>query len=550
MENKVTLRSSKRRPRLVRLLYYGMLLAMIYFCLIGRPVWYGVLPLLWNHFRQATAPVGYLIFSIINAIWVGFPIVLGRFEPPARAIAADVDPLAAKVTRCPHESNLEHNTALLIPCYKAEKSLPNTIRAALRHFRASSIFILDNGNTEKATDGTPDVAALFGVNYIFVPVGSKIGAEFVGVHHLSIAAFDYVMVIDDDVELPENLTLATKRFRDAKVGCVGYTIRSVGTHKSCGTAIQQLQDLEYRLSGLRHCFGAKWGSATFPHGAIILWRRQTLADLFRVHPGFKISEDLFFGLKCRESGHYVDFTSALHVPTETPPYLFGPRADGLWTIWAFLWSTSKTLVAGADVSRKSDLESAAGIRGGYGEMTVFKQRYTRWAFMHCYALGPQIWWLLTSWNLGWREPVAKVLGLQDVLATLFMLVLPFMLPCTLYYNATLTGKIIAINSGIGLLAALAFNSFHLHQRPEGRIAWHIIFASVPYRLVLRCIQVAAVYRGMILYGVYFGARTWKLHSDPLLSLMVIPARMTRRSTPLTGHGRPNPTSSESLRDIP
>lgn len=140
--------------------------------------------------------------------------------------------------------------------------------------------------------------------------------------------FKYVMVIDDDVELPENLPLVTERFEnDPRVGCVGYTLQSIGPNGTKGTIVQQLQDLEYRLSGLRHCMGAKYGSATFPHGAIILWNREVFVDLFQKHPGFKISEDLCFGMICRLSGRYVDFCSQVAVPTETPPYLFGPRAD-------------------------------------------------------------------------------------------------------------------------------------------------------------------------------------------------------------------------------
>jgi hypothetical protein len=339
------------------------------------------------------------------------------------------------------------------------------------------------------------------------------------------------MIIDDDVELPANLSLATDRFKNAKVGCVGYTIRSVGADMSCGTAVQQLQDLEYRTSGLRHCFGARWGSATFPHGAIILWKRQILLDMLILHPGFKISEDFFFGLKCRESGHFVDFMSAIYVPTETPRYLFGPRVDGLWTVWATLWSAAKRSIAGHVSSQDTDLEGGAErnpslLRGGYGEMTVLQQRYARWAFMNCYALGPQLWWLLTSWHLGWREPVAKFLGLQDMIATLFDIVMPFMLPCALYYDASLNCKILAINLAIDLLADLAFNTFHLRNRPEGRVAWYIIFAAVPYRFALRGIQVAAVYRGILLYGVFFGTKTWKLHRHPRLSALSLPGHTT------------------------
>lgn len=133
------------------------------------------------------------------------------------------------------------------------------------------------------------------------PFGSKITAEFVGV--MLAKEFKYCLLIDDDVHLPANMPIVTDRISSSRehgsTVCVGYSIKSTGPDGSKGTFIQQAQDLEYKLSGLsRHSTGT-YGSAIFPHGAIILWERELLEKLFWGHPGFKISEDWCFGHTCK-----------------------------------------------------------------------------------------------------------------------------------------------------------------------------------------------------------------------------------------------------------
>jgi hypothetical protein len=71
-----------------------------------------------------------------------------------------------------------------------------------------------------------------------------------------------------------------------KVMCIGYTIKSVGPESSKGTLCQQAQDLEYKISGLQRALAGKIGSATFPHGAISLWKTAFLIKTFRTHPGY------------------------------------------------------------------------------------------------------------------------------------------------------------------------------------------------------------------------------------------------------------------------
>jgi hypothetical protein len=261
------------------------------------------------------------------------------------------------------QSSDASETCLLIPAYKAADALPTTIEHALKIFKPNQIFILANGNSPTPLDNTEDVCKQYSVNHAWIPIGSKIAAEFVGV--MLAKKFKYAMLIDDDVHLPANLPVVTDRIdtnrKPGSTVCIGYSIKSTGPNETPGTLIQQAQDIEYKLSGLSRHFQGTYGSAVFPHGAIILWDRDVLEKLFWGHPGFKISEDWYFGHTCRVSslillpkylahsiqsaGFRIQFCTQVFVPTETPPSLFIP---------------------------------VKSTRGGYGEMTVWKQRFYRW----------------------------------------------------------------------------------------------------------------------------------------------------------------------------
>lgn len=65
-------------------------------------------------------------------------------------------------------------TALIIPCYKAESIISATLEAAKKVFPARQIFVIANGNNPTPLDNTEDICKLHGVNHIWVPVGSKV----------------------------------------------------------------------------------------------------------------------------------------------------------------------------------------------------------------------------------------------------------------------------------------------------------------------------------------------------------------------------------------
>jgi hypothetical protein len=177
---------------------------------------------------------GFLIFFLWASIIAWLPLLFVSFEK---------NPTTDPETSVPQTDASE--TCLIIPAYKAADALPRTIEHALKIFKPNQIFIVANGDSPIPLDNTEDVCKNYGVNHAWVPIGSKITAEFVGV--VLAKEFKYCLLIDDDVHLPANMPIVTDRISSSRehgsTVCVGYSIKSTGPDGSKGTFIQQAQDL-------------------------------------------------------------------------------------------------------------------------------------------------------------------------------------------------------------------------------------------------------------------------------------------------------------------
>lgn len=387
-------------------------------------------------------------------------------DPPEHLFPAESDP-----------ENLSsvQNTALIIPCYKSANLIAATLKAALKTFPPSHIFVIANGDSPTPLDNTEEVAASYGVNYIWSPIGSKIVAQFVGCH--AAKKFDNVLVIDDDCALPSNFPVVSDRLK-GRVKCVGYAIKSVGPSSSKGTLCQQAQDLEYKLSGLQRALAGKMGSATFPHGAVSLWDRKTLIETFNKHPGFNVSEDWFFGHAARRLGCRIQMCSSVFVETETPSNL--------------LWNGG-----GAE-------------RGGFGEMTVLSQRFKRWNFFFVNGLWYNMAYIFGSWKLGWWELGAKLFVLQEVkyslieglvsitnflqaYETLLYLGTPFVLPISFIVDPYFMGYLTAATLVLYYSNAIIFNELHLRRKNESCGFVVVYLYYMPYKILLTAVNIASCY---------------------------------------------------------
>jgi hypothetical protein len=333
------------------------------------------------------------------------------------------------------------------------------------------------GNSPTPLDNTEEICSQYGVNHIWSPVGSKIVAQFVGCY----AAKDFknILLIDDDCALPPNFPIVSDRLK-GNVLCMGYTIKSVGPNSSKGTFCQQAQDLEYKISGIQRALAGKIGSATFPHGAISLWDREFLIKTFNKHPGFSVSEDWFFGHVARQLGCRTQMATSVFIETETPDAVFF---------------------------------SSGGERGGFGEMTVFKQRFLRWNFFFVNGMYYNLHYILFSWELGWWELGTKLFVFQEIYETLLYLATPVVVPVSLAIRPQFFFELMALTFVLYMGNAVIFNEIHLRRKKEKVPQKCVWIYYMPYKLVLTFVNVASCYYAIFKYATYFATRHPKIIED-------------------------------------
>ncbi|KAL4860975.1 hypothetical protein BDV12DRAFT_191392 [Aspergillus spectabilis] len=440
---------------------YTLFAAFIYLVLIGVPLWNGaVFWLYWVMKHKFVFQGGWAIVIAVLICYAYIPLLI-TFEPdspePEYYAQRNIESRAL-------------NTALLIPTYRSAPILGRTLEAALKVFPAQNVYIVANGNSSTPLDNTEEICKVHGVNHIWSPVGSKIIALFVGCY--AVKRFRSVLVMDDDCILPENFVVVASRLTDT-TRCIGYTIKAVGPSAQGNTWCQKAQDLEYKLAGLQRCFAAKIGSATFPHGAISLWDRAFLQKSLEHHPGFSISEDWFLGDSCRQIGGRIQMCSAAFVETTAP---------------------SNLLFADNDKSR-----------GGFGEMTVFRQRFTRWNFFTTTGVWHNIAYILGSWKLGRWEPGTKIFVWQEVryiirriivYETVLYLLTPFILPISLIVQPWFCVSMSVAILGLYLLQVIIFNEIHLRLKNE-RVSMGTVLALYVGTLTISRCQPSLLMQGLI-----------------------------------------------------
>ncbi|KAK5069946.1 hypothetical protein LTR64_007873 [Lithohypha guttulata] len=157
--------------------------------------------------------------------------------------------------------------------------------------------------------------------------------------------------------------------------------------------------------------------------------------------------------------------------------------------------------------------AGGGSRGGFGEMTVFKQRFKRWNFFFVNGCYYNLAYILFSWKLGWWEIGAKLFVLQEVYETFLYLITPIVLPISFFVRPTYTSYLFAATLGLYFLNAMIFNEVHL--RLAGRMVKRnmLIFYYMPFKFVLTFVNVASCWWSLWQYAKYFAKRHPRIIED-------------------------------------
>eukprot|EP00658_Telonema_sp_P-2_P028282 TRINITY_DN21698_c0_g1_i3.p1 TRINITY_DN21698_c0_g1~~TRINITY_DN21698_c0_g1_i3.p1 ORF type:complete len:763 (+),score=192.80 TRINITY_DN21698_c0_g1_i3:613-2901(+) len=291
---------------------------------------------------------GALVLETLLFLWALLKVNWPAKGVKERAIEADLE--AAMLLQ---EEALDQ-VALLIAAHKCDSTkekregLRAALRAALRRFPASSIFVCDNALTEAPPDATYELvqevcreeSVTEQINYVYLPVGNKTVAFFWTIDvwmpilekHQICPHFKYVMMIDDDVQVPEELRLPLRSFgKERDVQAYAYCINCFhNTQQEAAGApmLVRYQNMEYIVAGFFKQFQAAYGTALACHGAISLWRREILTSkILWDHDTVFNGEDLQMGLilHSMKAGYAINVSSREIVMTEPP--------SDFYTLW-------------------------------------------------------------------------------------------------------------------------------------------------------------------------------------------------------------------------
>lgn len=112
------------------------------------------------------------------------------------------------------------------------------------------------------------------------------------------------------------------------------------------------------------------------------------------------------------------------------------------------------------------LFSSGGARGGFGEMTIFKQRFYRWNFFFVNGMFYNMAYILGSWKLGFWELGAKLFVFQEVYETLLYILAPFVLPISLIVQPAFCAYLLAGTLGLYYLNVMVSLALPRTRRSE------------------------------------------------------------------------------------
>ncbi|KAF2106548.1 hypothetical protein BDV96DRAFT_654554 [Lophiotrema nucula] len=157
--------------------------------------------------------------------------------------------------------------------------------------------------------------------------------------------------------------------------------------------------------------------------------------------------------------------------------------------------------------------SSGGLRGGFGEMTIFQQRFKRWKFFFVNGMYYNLAYIFGSWKLGFWEIGAEIFVFQEVYETLLYLLTPFILPISFIVRPSFCGILLGSMIVMYLANVAIFNEIHLRHKGEW-LGWQVMYIYyLPYKIVLIGINVASCYWSLYKYARYFAKRHSKVIDD-------------------------------------
>lgn len=415
--------------------YYLSLIAFIYVVVIGKYIWEGFVNWIWDQLKKEYVKFGFVLYIGIDVLVNFVPIILYRRKD-------------TKTERVP----IRNDIALIIPCHKAQDVILKTLEHAIQVFQPKDIFVIDNGTSNDCTDNTKNICDDMQVNYAYIPVGSKTAAIYAGLKLTH--QYKYVMQIDDDVYLDTDMSFPIND--DTQI--IAYTIGATTDEQKF---IQYFQDIEYKTSGIAKAYKSYLGSDMFSHGAISLWDRKIFINVLENHPMYKISDDWFNGYVSNQMGYKLSVCDRTFIQTDVPKNYFFSSVD-------------RTT--------------------GYGDVTLFSQRYSRWYRSKFLQLFYILYYIFFSWKQTFRVAIVqKLFFLIDILRIIFniakfLLIIPYF-----YLNWKLSIIMLSVYLVYSIVLLITFNFWNLQK--EERLPLYVFLVVPLYK----------IYDGFVLFVSYMSS---------------------------------------------
>jgi len=370
----------------------------------------------------------------------------------------------------------------VIPCHKSEDEIEATLKSVAAHIPPQNIVVVDNANMSAPPDKTMErvEGISSAIKYIYVPQGLKTRAIWEGMQVLP-KSVEYIVHIDDDTILPDDMVFDPLHFTDDRVSGVSFGISMMGPN-----VIQRLVDFEFLLFSQWRYFRALSGTSWFCHGIIGLWRRDRFEDILKEHPFLPFGEDGWIGSMNLLKGHKIKQELRCYVSTFAP-----------------------------DAATPFSTMCGGGREQGYGASNLWKQRAERWYVNAPRRLFIRLY-LFLVYDAGsfFGNVVFRCESVRHVGAIFLHFLFPFLLMKTVYDGAWLFFLQMRVGFYILELAQAAFINYVLwSHRPDIQQRFIIVVLYPIYSDYLRICRVWGGFK-CIFYYIPFVAMRMTLFTEP------------------------------------
>lgn len=350
--------------------------------------------------------------------------------------------------------------ALVISCHNSSDLIEETLKSALVHFKPANIYISDNGNSELPGDNTRDIVFDLNpmVHYRWVKKGNKNFSQFLAVRELMKRDdIKYVMVIDDDVKIPENLTSSIDKFDDITKG-VMYGIKGVDEQGKQESIFTRWQDLEYKVGDFIKKFQTR-STVLFPHGAVSLWEKNVFYKLLGEMDTIFFAEDVKMGLHLQRNGYRLHYNQDCIFETVTPSSILG-ESPNFYAQRVRSWDFGEHMMFTRHLGH---------FLFGYVKGSIFKTLLMRTS---------QVYVLMTIFNDWFRIPIIVT----------YLTYRPYFFMTTL-----------ALNVVINMASILIYNYWSCRNRSDIRTDFVTIVTSPIYKFMTVIIRLLALFYCLFIY---------------------------------------------------